>query len=124
MAGHSPVLCLGGALRDHHLVDDAAPALALAVRFALGAPRTQAAGQLTAQFTSALDEKGLVNGLVAHLHHRIVGEGAAQTPAISSGDQNSSSQPATKAQRGGCESLAALGRRARTQAPWCASQAR
>ncbi len=42
------------------------------------APRTQAAGELTAELTTALDEEGLVDRLVAHLHHRIVSEVQAQ----------------------------------------------
>src|SRR3954452_25140588 len=36
--------------------------------------RAQAAGQLTAQLASPLDEQRLVDGLVAHPHLRVVGE--------------------------------------------------
>jgi hypothetical protein len=72
LSGHRPVLCIGGALADH----DHVGVLAALFRPALVAtgrtPRTQAAGELTAELTTALDEEGLVDGLVAHLYHRIV----------------------------------------------------
>src|ERR1035441_9840615 len=45
-----------------------------ALRAALGPARSQAAGELSAQLTAALDEEGLVDRLVAHVHRLVVGE--------------------------------------------------
>ena len=78
VAGHRSVFYLGGALADHDHVRDLASLLDPALATATPCARAQAAGQLTAQFAAALDEEGLVDGLVAHLHHRIVGELQAQ----------------------------------------------
>ena len=73
--GHGPVLDLGGPLADHdHARDPALGSRSGACGAALGPPAAQAASQLTAQLTPALDEQRLVDRLVAHLHHRIIGE--------------------------------------------------
>jgi hypothetical protein len=72
VSGHSPVFYLGGTLADHDHIRVLASCLDPALVAAGRSSRTQATGQLTTQFTAALDEEGLVNGLVTHLHHRIV----------------------------------------------------
>ena len=76
---NGPVLDFGRALADHDHPRDAAPGLDAPSGAALGPPGAQAAGQLAAQLASALDEEGLVDRLVAHPHHRIVGKLEAQT---------------------------------------------
>ena len=75
MTRHRPVSDLGRALRDHHLVGEISPALGTGASPGptLGPPAAQAFDQLTARATSALDEERLVDRLVAHPHHRIVG---------------------------------------------------
>jgi hypothetical protein len=74
MSGHRAVIGLGR--RSLIMtISGICPAAAPPLAPARSATRTQAAGQLTAQLTASLDEEGLVDRLVAHLHHRIVGEG-------------------------------------------------
>ena len=80
VAGHRPVLDLGGPLADHDPRGDLASALHLALG-PPGRPTTaQAAGQLPTELAPALDKECLVDRLVAHPHHRIVGEVVAQAP--------------------------------------------
>jgi len=55
VAGHGPVGGLGGAFADHHHVLDAPGVLAVAAGAAPGPPGAQAASQLPAQLTAALD---------------------------------------------------------------------
>jgi hypothetical protein len=66
------VLHLRGSITDHHHVGDL-PATRSRLTFAVRAPRAQAASQLSAQFSSALNVKGLVDGFVAHAHLGVVG---------------------------------------------------
>ena len=66
------ILDLGWSLGDHDHVLDAAPRLDVALVLALGAAPPQAAGQLASELASALDIEGLTDGLVAHVHGRIV----------------------------------------------------
>jgi hypothetical protein len=66
------VFYLGRSIADHHYVGDP-PELWPGLAFAAGAPRPQAAGQLPTQFSTALDVKGLIDGLVAHAHLEVVG---------------------------------------------------
>ena len=71
MAGHGPVVGLGGPFADHHhVLDMPGPAIA-AAGAAPGPAGAQAAGQLAAQLTPALHVQRLVDSLVAHSHHGI-----------------------------------------------------
>ena len=76
VAGHGPVLDLGGTLGDHHHVADLALArrLALSLGAAHGPALAQTAKELLAQGSSALHEQRHVDGLVRHPHLRVVGE--------------------------------------------------
>jgi hypothetical protein len=74
VARHGTVVDLGGPLGDHDHPRDTAPPLGGAALAALGAARTQASGQFTAQLAAALDVERLVDRLVTHPHLRIVGE--------------------------------------------------
>ena len=49
------------------------PPVTLAARAAVALSAAQASGQFTTQFTTALDEQPLIDGLVAHPHLRLVG---------------------------------------------------
>jgi len=73
VAGHGPVIGLGGPLADHHHALHMGVTAPLAGP-ALGPPGAQATGQLTAQLAAALHIQRLVDGLVAHPHHGIVRE--------------------------------------------------
>jgi hypothetical protein len=68
------VICFRRPLADHNHVTE----LAGVVRPSPGTPPdpagAQASGQLAAQLAAALYEQGLIDALVAHMHHRIVGE--------------------------------------------------
>ena len=72
--GHGPVVDLGGPFADHHHVGDAASGLDPVAGAALGPAGAQAAGELAAQLSPPLDVDALVDRLVRHPHHRIVGE--------------------------------------------------
>ena len=74
VARHGPVINLGGSFGDVDHPRDASPAVGGAALLAAGASGAQASGQLTTQFAAALDEKGLVDRLVAHPHLRVVRE--------------------------------------------------
>jgi len=74
VTGYGPVLGLGRALRDVDHVRDAASTLNAAAGPTLSPAGAETAVQLPAQLAPALDEQRLVDGLVAHPHHRIVGE--------------------------------------------------
>jgi hypothetical protein len=72
MPRNSSVIDVRGPLTDHHHAGDASSGLDAALGSPLCPPGAQASGQLSAKLTSALDEQGLVDGFVAHPHHRIV----------------------------------------------------
>jgi hypothetical protein len=74
MAGNGAVGDFGRTLGDPHHVRDLPATLEPPLRAALGPARSQAAGELSAQLTAALDEEGLVDCLVAHVHRLVVGE--------------------------------------------------
>ena len=97
------------------------PALALAVRGALGAAGTSSGTAVTARCTSAMDEEGLVNGpwLPASSDRR--GRCAANAADLV-GRPGLVERPGHQGGKGRVRELAAMGRRARTQAPWCASR--
>jgi transposase len=74
------ILDLLGTLADHHHPRDVPSSLDPPLGSTLGTTRAQAPSELATQLTSALDEQGLVDRLVAHPHHRIVGILEAQAP--------------------------------------------
>ena len=81
VSGHGPVGGLGGPVGDQQLRWDVGAAAALVgqpSRFAQRPPGAQATGQLAAQLAPSLHVEGLVDGLVGHLHLRVVGELRAQ----------------------------------------------
>jgi hypothetical protein len=69
-----PVGRLGRTLADHDHVPEPAGLGGAVTARALDPSVAQAARQLPARFAAPLHEQRLVAGLVAHLHHRIVGE--------------------------------------------------
>jgi hypothetical protein len=71
MAGDRAIGDLGRPLADHDHVDDSPVGLGSGPRPPLGPPGPQAAAQLASQFASPLNEQGLVDRLVRHMHHRI-----------------------------------------------------
>jgi hypothetical protein len=76
VARDRPVGGLGRALADHQhrRLEAGAPLVRPALSLADGAAGAQALGQLATQLTAALDIQGLVDGLVSHVHLRLLGE--------------------------------------------------
>jgi hypothetical protein len=71
---YGPVGHLGRTIGDHHHVGDLPAPNNSRTRAALGPPRSQAARQLASQLTPALHVDGLVDRLVRHPHHGLVGK--------------------------------------------------
>lgn len=80
MPGDGPVGSLRRAVADHHHGNGKARCalLGLAARLAHRPTGAQGPGQLAAEFSAALDVKGLIDRLVHHSHLRSVGEVAAE----------------------------------------------
>ena len=113
MPGHRPVGRLRRSLTDVEGVTQLAAALgeALGSQIAHRPTRAQAALQLPAQRTSALEEQRQIDRLVRHPQHRILRIASDSHPAICCGDHHSESLASTTARsRGSVTSLAALGR--------------
>jgi hypothetical protein len=72
--GNSTVIGFGRTLTDHDHVPELASVVRSLARTSLDTPSPQAASQLASQLATSLDEQRLVDGLVTHMHHRIVGE--------------------------------------------------
>ena len=72
VARNGPISHLCGAITDHHHVGVVTPCLDAALGPSGDPARPQAAHQLPAELTPALDEEVPIDRLVAHPHHRIV----------------------------------------------------
>jgi hypothetical protein len=74
MSGYCAVICFRRPLADHDHVSELTGVLRAPPRTPPDLSRPQASSQLAPQLAAALHEQGLIDRLVAHMHHRIVGE--------------------------------------------------
>jgi len=123
--GDGAIVCFWWPLADHDHVSELAYVVRAPTRTPFDPSGAQASNQLATSFAAALHEQGLIDRLVTHVHHRIVGELHPQTGWRSAGAttilcSHCVTWDASQAQL----SFGVLGRRARSRALWCTRRAR